>query len=121
LFDNGTHIVKFFLHIDKQEQLRRFRQRLEDPARQWKISEADYTEREFWDGYRDAYEEAISRCSTEIAPWHIIPANHKWFRNLAVSRILVEKLESMDMHRPAPSVDIEKIKRRYHEAQEENR
>lgn len=121
LSNNGIHIVKFFLHISKQEQLRRFGRRLDDPARQWKISEADYTERELWDAYWEAYEDALSKCSTKNAPWHIIPANDKWFRNLAISRILVETMESMDMRRPAPSVDIEEIRRRYHAAEQETR
>jgi PPK2 family polyphosphate:nucleotide phosphotransferase len=116
LSGNGTHIVKFFLHIDKKEQLERFRDRLEDPAKQWKIAESDYTERELWDHYQGAYEDAISKCSTEWAPWYVIPANHKWFRNLAISRILVGALESMDMQFPASSVDIQEIKRLYEAA-----
>jgi PPK2 family polyphosphate:nucleotide phosphotransferase len=121
LADNGTHIVKLFLHIDKKEQLERFKQRLDDPAKQWKISQSDYTEREFWNSYWEAYEDAISKCSTEHAPWYIIPANHKWFRNLAVSRILVKTMESMDMQLPAPSVDIAEIRRRYHAAKEQGK
>ncbi len=116
LSDNGTHIVKFFLHIDKKEQLERFKDRLEDSTKHWKISESDYTERECWNQYEKAYEDALSKCSTEYAPWYIIPANRKWFRNLAVSRILVWTLESMDMQFPTPSVDIEEIRRLYHEA-----
>ena len=121
LSDNGTHIIKFFLHIDKKEQLARFKQRLEDPTKQWKISESDYKEREFWDDYQKAYEAAISKCSTEDAPWYVIPANHKWFRNLVVSRILVKTLESMDMQFPQPSVNVEEIRRQYHVAVEESR
>ena len=120
LSDSGTHIVKFFLHIDKKEQLSRFKQRLEDPTKQWKISEFDYKEREFWDEYQKAYEDAISKCSTEYAPWYIIPANHKWFRDLAVSRVLVKTLESMDMRFPPPTVNIEEIRRQYHAAVEES-
>jgi len=116
LAENGTRIVKFYLHIDKKEQLARFKQRLDDPAKQWKISEADYKERAFWDDYQRAYEDAISKCSTDYAPWYVIPANHKWFRNLTISRILVETFESMGMQFPAPSVDIEEIRRQYHAA-----
>ena len=116
LADNGTHILKFYLHIDKGEQLARFKQRIDDPARHWKISESDYAERPYWDDYQEAFEEAIGRCSTEYAPWFIIPANHKWFRNLAVARILVETLESLKMAFPAPTLDIEDIKRKYHAA-----
>jgi PPK2 family polyphosphate:nucleotide phosphotransferase len=119
LVENGTHILKFFLHISEDEQLRRFKQRIEDPARHWKISESDYTEREYWDGYTKAFEDALSKCSTEKAPWFIIPANHKWFRNLAVSQIVVEALESLKMEFPKPAVDIEEIKGKYHRAEEE--
>jgi len=113
LAGNGTHILKFFLHISKEEQLKRFRRRLEDPARQWKISEADYKERAYWDDYQAAYEDALNRCSTEQAPWYVIPANHKWFRNLAISRIVVDLLEGLDMHFPEPQVDIEALRQKY--------
>ncbi len=111
---NGTHILKFYLHIDPHEQLERFRQRLEDPTRHWKISDADYAERPYWDAYTAAFEDALGLCSTDHAPWFIIPANHKWFRNLAISRIVVETLESLDMQFPPPQVDIEEIRRKYH-------
>ncbi len=116
LVDNGTHIVKFYLHIDKDEQLARFKQRLDDPARHWKISESDYAERAYWDAYQEAFEDALGRCSTEHAPWYIIPSNHKWFRNLAVSSILVDTLEALKMEFPAPTVDLADIARKYHEA-----
>jgi len=119
LVDNGTHILKFYLHISKDEQLRRFKQRIDDPARHWKISESDYTEREYWDDYTKAFEDALSTCSTEHAPWYIIPANHKWFRNLAVSQIVVETLESLEMEFPKPSVDIKEIREKFHKAEEE--
>jgi PPK2 family polyphosphate:nucleotide phosphotransferase len=111
-----TRILKFYLHISKEEQLKRFKKRLDDPARQWKISEADYSERTYWDDYVAAYEDALSRCSEPDAPWFIIPANHKWFRNLAVARIVVEHLEAMAMTYPPPAVDIEQIRREYHAA-----
>jgi PPK2 family polyphosphate:nucleotide phosphotransferase len=119
LVDNGTHILKFYLHISADEQLRRFKQRLDDPARRWKISESDYKEREYWDEYTKAFEDALSECSTEHAPWHIIPANHKWFRNLAVSQIVVETLESLKMKYPKPTIDINEIREKYHKAEEE--
>ncbi len=119
LVDNDTHIIKFYLHIDKEEQLSRFKQRLDDPERYWKISESDYAERVFWNDYQKAYEEAISKCSTDHAPWYIIPSNHKWFRNLAVSQILVDTLESLNMKFPAPTVNIEDIRKKYHAAKEE--
>lgn len=113
---NGTTILKFYLHISPEEQLRRFKDRLDDPGRHWKISEADYAERELWPRYMEAYEEALARTSTEDAPWFVIPADHKWFRNLAVSQIVVETLASLGMQTPTPSVDIGEIQRRYHAA-----
>lgn len=115
LAENGTHILKFYLHIDPQEQLARFRQRLEDPQRHWKISQGDYDERPFWDAYTEAFEAALGKCSTDYAPWFIIPANHKWFRNLAISKIVVETLEALDMQFPVPKVDIENIKKKFHD------
>jgi len=114
LANSGTRIVKFFLHIDQVEQLGRFKDRLDDPAKQWKISDSDYTEREYWDAYQQAYEDAISKCSTSYAPWYVIPANHKWFRNLAVSQILVETLEGLKMKYPKPTVDLAEIHQKYH-------
>jgi PPK2 family polyphosphate:nucleotide phosphotransferase len=116
LSDNGTHILKFFLHISKEEQLARFAQRLEDPHRNWKISEADYTERAFWDDYMDAYEDALSATSTKYAPWFVIPSNHKWFRNLAISQIVAGTMADFGMKYPKPSVDLAKIRRDYHTA-----
>ena len=113
---NGTHILKFFLHISKEEQLKRFEQRLDDPTKRWKISESDYTEREYWDDYVQAYEDALAKCNTEDAPWFVIPADHKWFRDLAVSEIIVATLESMDIQVPKPTVNIEDIRRKYHSA-----
>jgi PPK2 family polyphosphate:nucleotide phosphotransferase len=116
LIDDDTHIVKFYLHISKDEQLARFAQRLEDRTRNWKISEADYKEREHWDEYVAAYEDAISATSTKHAPWYVIPANHKWFRDLAVSQILADTMEDFHMSYPKPSVDLQKIWRDYHAA-----
>lgn len=119
LVANGTHILKFFLHISKEEQLRRFKQRLDDPQRRWKISEADYAERKFWNDYQEAYEDALTQTTTKHAPWFVIPSNHKWFRNLAVSRIVSETLESLEMKFPEPTVNIKDIKRKYHAAEKE--
>lgn len=116
LADQGTVVLKFYLHISKEEQLDRFKDRLDDPAKQWKISELDYAERERWDDYVAAYEEALSRCSTAYAPWFVIPADHKWFRNLAIARIVVEQLEALDMRYPKPTVDLGHIRREYHAA-----
>jgi PPK2 family polyphosphate:nucleotide phosphotransferase len=119
LVDSNTHILKFYLHISKEEQLKRFEDRLDDPMKQWKISESDYKEREFWGDYMTAYEEALSRCSTPHAPWFVIPSDHKWFRNLAIARIVVEHLEALDMKLPKPSVDLGHIRREYHAAKAE--
>jgi PPK2 family polyphosphate:nucleotide phosphotransferase len=117
LFENGTHILKFFLHISPEEQLLRFRRRLEDLARHWKISENDYAERELWDDYISAYEEAIRKTSTKHAPWFIIPSNNKWFRNLVVAGIVAETLESLGLAFPEPTVNINEIARKYHQAE----
>jgi PPK2 family polyphosphate:nucleotide phosphotransferase len=119
LIESGTRILKFYLHISPEEQLERFKQRLDDPARQWKISEADYTERELWPEYIEAYEDAIERTSTKHAPWYVIPSNHKWFRNLAISAIVVDTLEDMDLKLPPAQVDIAEIRRKYHAAARE--
>jgi PPK2 family polyphosphate:nucleotide phosphotransferase len=118
LVASGTIILKFYLHISEQEQLRRFKDRLDDPTRRWKVSEADYAERSYFPQYLAAYEETLARTSTADSPWFVIPANHKWFRNLAVSKIVVETLESLSMTFPPPSVDIEEIRRKYHAAKQ---
>jgi polyphosphate kinase 2 (PPK2 family) len=114
---SGTTIVKFFLHISPEEQLSRFKQRLDDPARHWKISESDYSERELWSEYVDAYEDAMALTSTKRAPWYIIPANHKWFRNLAVSQIIADTMDEMGLEMPSPHVDIAEMRRKYHAAE----
>ena len=114
LVENGTHILKFFLYISKEEQLQRFEQRLDYPAKRWKISEADYSEREYWDDYLRAYEEVFARCNNDDAPWFVIPADYKWFRDLAVSEIVVSTMESMNFQVPPPSVNLEQIRRKYH-------
>jgi PPK2 family polyphosphate:nucleotide phosphotransferase len=110
LHENNVTILKFFLHISKDEQKKRFQQRIDDPDRRWKISQADFDERKFWDDYRVAYEDALTKCSTPHAPWYIIPANKKWFRNVAVSHIITETLEGMHMKFPAPTIDVKKLK-----------
>ena len=117
LVEQGTHILKFFLHISKHEQLKRFKDRLDDPAKRWKISEADYAERKHWDEYADAYADLLSRCSTKHAPWYVVPADHKWFRNLAIARIVVDHLEGMKMHYPAPTVDLDRLRREFRDAE----
>jgi PPK2 family polyphosphate:nucleotide phosphotransferase len=112
--ENNTTILKFFLYISKEEQLSRFKERLDDPARQWKISNSDYTERNLWGDYIHAFEAALSHCSTKHAPWFVIPANHKWFRNLAVSQIVAYALDEMNLKLPKPTVDLKEIRRLYH-------
>jgi PPK2 family polyphosphate:nucleotide phosphotransferase len=109
LADGGVHIVKFFLHISPDEQLERLKARLEDPTKHWKANPKDFDERKYWGDYTAAYEDALSKCSTKHAPWFVIPANRKWFRNLAVSEILVETLESLDMKLPEAEFDVSKI------------
>ncbi len=111
-----THIMKFFLHISKEEQLKRFLERLVDPAHNWKISEDDYREREYWDDYMKAYEDVFAETSTKHAPWYIIPANQKWFRNLAVSQIIAATMEDIGMQLPKAHIDLEMIRRQYHAA-----
>ena len=103
-------MLKFFLHISKDEQKKRFEERIDDPDQRWKISPADFEERKYWDEYTEAYEDALRQCSTEDAPWYIIPANKKWFRNLAVSKILVETIEDLKMKYPKPVVDVRDLK-----------
>ncbi|MGO8954639.1 MAG: polyphosphate kinase 2 family protein [Rhodomicrobium sp.] len=116
---NGTRILKFYLHISPKEQLDRFKQRLDDPSRQWKISEADYSERELWPKYISAYEDALSLTSTDYAPWFVIPSNHKWFRNLAISQIIADTMAAMKLKLPPARADIGKIRSKYHDAKAE--
>jgi PPK2 family polyphosphate:nucleotide phosphotransferase len=110
LAENGVTIVKFLLYIDKDEQLKRFKERVEDKSKNWKFSEGDLKERERWDDYIDAFNEALRRCSPNYAPWYVIPANRKWFRNLAVSQILVDTMEDMNLKYPAPVADLSRIR-----------
>ena len=106
-----TRIVKFYLHISSDEQLRRFVRRLKDPGKHWKISANDYPERKFWDDYIAAYETMLEKCSTETSPWFVIPGNCKWFRNLAVSQIILDTLEAMNIKLPEPSVNLRETRR----------
>lgn len=107
LADSGVTIVKFFLHISKAEQAERLRERQTRPDKQWKFSPGDLDERKLWEDYMAAFEEALTRCNTGYAPWYVIPANRKWYRNLVVSRILIETMESIGLDYPAPVPDIE--------------
>jgi PPK2 family polyphosphate:nucleotide phosphotransferase len=121
LLQNGTTILKFYLHISPEEQLSRFKQRLDDPSRQWKISESDYTERELWSKYVEAYEDAMAATSTKHAPWYVIPSNHKWFRNLAISQIIGDTMYDMGLKLPPMHVDIADIHTKYHAAEAEKK
>lgn len=100
LTENGIHVVKFFLNVSKKEQKKRFLKRINTPEKNWKFSASDAKERRFWDDYMKAYTEAIQATSTENAPWHIVPADKKWFTRVAVSEIIIEKLESFKLEYP---------------------
>ncbi len=113
LAKNDTHILKFFLHISPEEQLRRFWDRVADPTKHWKISEMDYSERKRWDDYQRAYEDALSNCSTDLAPWFVIPADNKWYARYVISQIAADYLDGIGMKFPPPEIDADKIKRDY--------
>jgi PPK2 family polyphosphate:nucleotide phosphotransferase len=108
----GTTIVKVFLHISFEEQSRRLLARLDDPTRRWKFDAKDVAERDFWNDYITAYSDAIGRCSTNVAPWYVVPADNKWYRNWAVARLLIETLKDMDPQYPQPKLPIKKLKAR---------
>jgi PPK2 family polyphosphate:nucleotide phosphotransferase len=109
LVQNNVIVLKFFLHISKGEQKKRLLERLADPTRLWKISMADVEERKCWKDYRKAYEIALTRCSTRWAPWHIVPANQKWYRNVVVAKAVVEALEALHLKFPPPPKDLASI------------
>jgi PPK2 family polyphosphate:nucleotide phosphotransferase len=106
LVENGTTIRKFYLHIDQEEQRERLQARLDDPNKHWKFRKGDLEERKFWPKYMDAYEDVLNKTSTDSASWYIIPANKKWYRNLVISRILVETLEGLNMKFPEPEENL---------------
>ena len=109
LHEDHTVILKFFLHIDKDEQKRRLEERLTDPSKQWKFNLSDAQERRVWPKYMKAYEDALQNTSTDSSPWYVIPANKKWFRDLLVSTVIVERLEKLGMEYPKPSVDLPSV------------
>ncbi|HEX2622388.1 MAG TPA: polyphosphate kinase 2 family protein [Phototrophicaceae bacterium] len=109
LSDNGTRIVKFYLHISKDEQKQRLLNRLNRPDKQWKFAVGDLPVREKWDDYMAAYEDAITKCNTSAAPWVVVPANHKWYRDLIVIRTVVNTLESMGLSYPPPEPGLDKV------------
>lgn len=110
LANNGVVVLKFFLHISREEQTRRLMERLADPDKHWKMSEADFAERRFWPEYQKAYEDALSRTSRKHAPWFIVPSDHKWYRNVVISEVLVGALRDLKMEYPQPSFDPKKIR-----------
>jgi polyphosphate kinase 2 (PPK2 family) len=105
LSDNGTRILKFMLHISKKEQAERLQERLDKPKHRWKFNPSDLEDRKLWDEYQQAYELMLDRCSTDWAPWHVIPADHKWARNAAIAAIVRETLEEMNPRYPKPPWD----------------
>lgn len=106
LVDDGTTILKFFLLIDKDEQRARLQDRIDNPRKRWKFRMGDLETRKHWDDFIAAFEDALTKCSTEAAPWHVVPANHNWFRNLAVARIVAETLEDLNPKIPPPAEPI---------------
>ncbi len=112
LADEGTTILKFYLHIDLEEQAERFLARVEDPTKQWKFNPGDLDERARWDDYMKAYEDMLNQTSTAWAPWYIIPSNKKWYRNWLISKIVIKTLKNLDMRYPAPVENIEDYHKR---------
>ncbi len=109
LVDNQTVVLKFFLHISKEFQKERLLSRLENPDKFWKFSEADLKERQKWDEYQSCYEDVLARCCTADAPWHVVPADHRWFRDYLVLKVLVKTLEDLDLSYPQPSENIQAL------------
>ncbi len=107
---NNITVIKFFLHISKDEQKRRLESRLQDPDKRWKFSINDVNERQLWDDYQQAYEDAINNCSTAYAPWYVVPANKKWYRNLVIAGAIADTLEAMNPQYPAVEQELENIK-----------
>ena len=106
LSGQGTVVMKFFLHISKEEQRERLQARVDDPRKRWKFRMGDLEDRKLWDEYQAAFEDMVDNCNTEAAPWHVVPANHNWYRDLAVARALVKKLESMDLRYPEAEAGV---------------
>jgi PPK2 family polyphosphate:nucleotide phosphotransferase len=109
LCEEGATILKFFLHISQDEQKKRLEERRDDPSKRWKLCSADVEERKLWPSYMEAYEEALARTSTEWAPWYVVPADHKWYRNLVVASVIVEALDGLKMHYPKAAEDAARI------------
>jgi PPK2 family polyphosphate:nucleotide phosphotransferase len=112
LVDGGTRVVKCFLHISAAEQRERLLARLDDPTKRWKFSPGDLDDRARWEDYLDAYADALERCNTEAAPWYVVPADRKWYRNWAVTLLMIEQLEEMDLRWPEPAYYVEEQRAR---------
>lgn len=110
LHQHGTRVLKFFLHVGRDEQRRRLLARLEDPLKHWKFNEGDLAERRRWKDYRRAYEDALVRCNKSHSPWHIVPADHKWYRDLAISEVIADALEDMDLKMPRVKLDVKALR-----------
>ncbi|MGB3305401.1 MAG: polyphosphate kinase 2 family protein [Thermomicrobiales bacterium] len=109
LVESGTTVVKFFLHISRDEQKERLQARLDDPDKRWKFAVGDLDDRAHWNAFQEAYADAIEKCSTKHAPWYIIPADHKWYRNVVVAKTIADTLEAMDPQFPPPPPDLDGI------------
>ena len=109
LSETGTTILKFFLYIDQEEQKKRLQARLDNPEKHWKFRLGDLAERKLWQEYMQAYEDVLSKTSTALAPWFIVPANHKWYRDVVISTILVNTLEGLNMKFPEPEENLEGV------------
>ena len=109
LAEEGTIILKFFLHISKDEQKERLEERLQNPKKQWKFEHGDIDERKLWDDYQKAYEVALAKTSTDHAPWYIVPSDRKWYRNLVISQVLIDTLDGLKMQYPEPEQGLENI------------
>jgi PPK2 family polyphosphate:nucleotide phosphotransferase len=112
LAEDGVTIIKVFLHISREEQLKRLLARLDKPHKHWKFSPSDIDDRALWPAYQEAYEAALARCSTPAAPWYVVPADRKWYRNWAVGRLLLEHLEEIDPQYPPADFDVEECRKR---------
>jgi PPK2 family polyphosphate:nucleotide phosphotransferase len=110
LHQNNIILLKFFLHISKEEQAKRLESRLDDPVKNWKLEPNDLKTRGYWNDYQTAYADAINHCSTDYAPWHVVPANHKWYRDYVIARTTVKALEKLRMKWPKPRMDLSKVK-----------
>jgi polyphosphate kinase 2 (PPK2 family) len=109
LADNGVTILKFYLHISKEEQKKRLQARLDQADKRWKFNPTDLDSRAHWDDYMQAFEDVLEKCSTDVAPWYIVPANKKWYRNVVISETIIQTMEGLDMKYPEPAVGLDKV------------